>query len=64
MLHDFGQINLRTFLALMTNDLHESTRRTYSGSSPAKSSASSYRKPGIITRMACFWTLSNIFLKY
>ena len=30
----------------------------------AKSSASLYRKPGKITRMACFWTLSNILLKY
>ena len=49
MLHDIGRlITLRTFLALMTNDLHESTRRPLSGSSPAKSSASSYRKQGKI----------------
>ena len=42
MLHDSGRIKktLRTSLALMTNDLHESILRTYSGSSPAESSAS------------------------
>ena len=64
MLHDIGRINnSENFFSLNDKRLAQ-IYPTNIQSSPAKSSASSYRKPGKITRMACFWTLSNILLPH